>query len=521
MTDAELAQAKPSRLLRILNAIEIAGNKLPDPVSLFIIAIAIVMVLSALFAAMGTSAINPATGEPVAAVSLLESAQIRRLFTQLPQVFTSFPPLGVVLVVIIGVGLAERAGLFNAALRSFVRVVPRPMMTLAIVFAGVQSNIASDAGYVVLIPLAAAVFAASGRHPIAGLSAGFAGVAGGFAANLSITTGDGLLSGLTQAAAQLIDKDYVVQITSNWYFMASIVPVYTIVGTLICEWIVEPRLNAGPAWLRIAPDEDDGDQARREGRGLRGAGIALLIVLALIAWLAWSPGAPLRGDDGSFEPLFRSMVAIMFLVFLACGLGFGVGAGTIKSDRDAVSLAGKGVGEISAYLVLAFFAAVFVALFGWSNMGSLLAISGAEGLKNAGLDGAPVVLLFAVILLAMGTDLLVGSASAKWAILSPILVPMFMLLGIAPEATQAAYRVGDSTTNMITPFMSYFPLILVMARKYMPDYGIGSMIALMLPYTVAFFLASGVFFIVWYSLGIPFGPGVENVYEFKGARSVP
>jgi aminobenzoyl-glutamate transport protein len=512
MTDAANAQEKPSRLLRILNAIEAGGNKLPDPVTLFIISIGIVMVLSAVLAGQGTSSINPATGEAVAAVSLLDAAQIRRLFVELPQVLTSFPPLGIVLVVIIGSGLAERAGFFAAALKGLVRAVPKPLMTLTIVFAGVQANIASDAGYVVLIPLAAAVFASAGRHPVAGLSAAFAGVAGGFAANFAITPGDGVLSGMTQAAAQLIDKSYTVEITANWYFLSAIVPVYVIVGTLICEWIVEPRLNAGPKWQPVAPPPIDTDQDRREARGLRFAGIGFLSVVALVTWLAWGPGSPLRGDDGSFEPLFRSMVAIMFLVFLACGVGYGVGAGTIKSDKDAVALAGKGVGEISAYLVLVFFAAVFVALFGWSHMGSLLAISGAETLKGAGLEGAPVILLVAVILLAMGCDMLIGSASAKWAILSPIIVPMLMLLGIAPEATQAAYRVGDSTTNMITPFMSYFPLILVMARKYMPDYGIGSMIALMLPYTVAFFLASGAFFVLWFLLGMPFGPGVESVY---------
>lgn len=510
MTDTTAAQEKPTRLLRFLNAVERVGNMLPDPVSLFIISIIIVMVLSALL--QGTTAVNPATGEPVAAVSLLEAAQIKRLFMELPQVLTSFPPLGIVLVVIIGSGLAERSGFFAAALKGLVRAVPKPLLTLTIVFAGVQANIASDAGYVVLIPLAAIVFASVGRHPVAGLSAAFAGVAGGFAANFAITPGDGILSGMTQAAAALIDKSYKVEITANWYFLSALVPIYTIVGTLVCERIVEPRLNAGVPWTHVAPPPADKDQDAREARGLRYAGLGFLMVVALIAWLAWAPGAPLRGDDGSFEPLFRSMVAIMFLVFLACGLGYGIGAGVIKSDKDAVSLASKGVGEISAYLVLVFFAAVFVALFTWSNMGTLLAISGAETLKGAGLDGAPVVLLFSVILLAMICDMLVGSASAKWAILSPILVPMFMLLGIAPEATQAAYRVGDSTTNMLTPFMSYFPLILVMARKYMPDYGIGSMVALMLPYTVAFFLASGTFFVLWYSLGLPFGPGVESVY---------
>ena len=510
MTDTTAAQEKPTRLLRFLNAVERVGNMLPDPVSLFIISIIIVMVLSALL--QGTTSVNPATGEPVAAVSLLDSAQVRRLFMELPQVLTSFPPLGIVLVVIIGSGLAERSGFFAAALKGLVRAVPKPLLTLTIVFAGVQANIASDAGDVVLIPLAAVVFASAGRHPVAGLSAAFAGVAGGFAANFAITPGDGILSGMTQAAAALIDKSYKVEITANWYFLSALVPIYTIVGTLVCERIVEPRLNAGAPWTPVAPPPADAAQDGREARGLRLAGICFLMVVALIAWLAWAPGAPLRGDDGSFEPLFRSMVAIMFLVFLACGLGYGVGAGVIKSDKDAVSLASKGVGDISAYLVLVFFASVFVALFTWSNMGTLLAISGAETLKGAGLDGTPVVLLFSVILLAMMCDMLIGSASAKWAILAPILVPMFMLLGIAPEATQAAYRVGDSTTNMLTPFMSYFPLILVMARKYMPDYGIGSMVALMLPYTVSFFLASGAFFVLWYSLGIPFGPGVENVY---------
>ncbi|MBP6011455.1 MAG: AbgT family transporter [Alphaproteobacteria bacterium] len=501
---------EPGRLVRVLNAVERVGNRLPDPVTLFILSIAIVMVLSALL--QGMTAVNPATGAEVTALNLLDSAQIRRLFVELPQVLTSFPPLGIVLVVIIGSGLAERSGFFAAALKGLVRAVPPPFLTLTIVFAGVQANIASDAGYVVLIPLAAIVFASVGRHPVAGLSAAFAGVAGGFAANFAITPGDGILSGMTQAAAALIDKSYKVEITANWYFLAALVPVYTIVGTLVCERIVEPRLNAGQPWTPVAPPPVDANQDAREARGLRFAGIGFLIVVALVASLAWAPGAPLRGDDGSFEPLFKSMVAIMFLVFLSCGIGYGVGAGSIKSDKDAVALASKGVGEISGYLVLVFFAAVFVALFTWSNMGTLLAIGGAATLKGAGLDGAPVVLLFSVILLAMVCDLLIGSASAKWAILSPILVPMFMLLGIAPEATQAAYRVGDSTTNMITPFMSYFPLILVMARKYMPDYGIGSMVALMLPYTVSFFLASGTFFVGWYLLGLPFGPGVETVY---------
>ncbi|NWH07617.1 MAG: AbgT family transporter [Alphaproteobacteria bacterium] len=513
MSILEETGARPTLTIRVLNAIERAGNRLPDPVSLFILAIIGVILYSHYLASAGAFAVNPATGETVKAISLLEPAQIRRLFVEAPQIFASFPPLGVVLVIIIGVGLAEWAGLFNAALRGLVKAVPSHLLTFTLVFAGVQSSIASDAGYVVLVPLAAVVFASVGRHPVAGMSAAFAGVAGGFAANLSITTGDALLSGLTQAGAQLIDEDYTVALTANWYFMAAIVPVYALIGTIICDRIVEPRLDAGPAWVRIAPPTDDPHAMRRERLGLRLAGLAFLLVIGLTVFLAFEPGSPLRSDAGGFDPLFRGMVAIMFLVFLACGLAYGIGAGTIRSDREAVELAGKGVGEISGYIVLAFFAAIFVALFSWSNMGVLMAIAGAEALKSAGFESMPVLLLIAVILVAMGTDLLIGSASAKWAILAPVIVPMLMLLGVAPEVTQAAYRVGDSTTNMITPFMSYFPLILVIARKYRPDFGIDSMIALMLPYTVAFFIGSGAFFVAWYLLGLPFGPGVESVYR--------
>lgn len=515
MTDVTTPTDKPGRLRRVLDAIERAGNKLPDPVTLFIISIGILMVVSSLMAASGVGAVNPADGKPIAAISLLHADQIRRLFTELPQIFTGFPPLGIVLIMMIGVGVAERAGLFSAALSGLVKAVPKPLLTLTIVFAGCQASIASDAGYVVLIPLSAAVFAASGRHPIAGLSASFCGVAGGFTANLSITTLDGLLSGLTQAAAQLIDPDYQVAITANWFIMMALVPVIAVVGTIVCERIVEPRLNAGPAWINPAPVEEDETRAGRERRGLRAAGITFLVYGAFIAFLAWEPGSALRDPvDGDFDPLLRGLIGVLFLAFLLMGLAYGVAARTIRSDRDAVKMASQGVAEMGSYLVLAFFAAVFVTLFAWSNLGALMAISGAEFLKSIGAGGLPILIM--VILIAMGTDLLVGSASAKWAILGPVLVPMLMLVGISPEATQAAYRLGDSTTNMITPFMTYFPLILIVAQRYRPDFGIGSMIALMLPYTVSIFLASTTLFTVWYLLDIPFGPGISRSYTVGG-----
>lgn len=514
MTDVTTTD-RPGRLRRILDAIERAGNKLPDPVTLFIISIGLLMVISAFMAASGVGAVNPADGKPIAAVSLLDAAQIRRLFTELPQIFTGFPPLGIVLIMMIGVGVAERAGLFSAALAGLVKAVPKPLLTFTIVFAGCQVSIASDAGYVVLIPLSAAVFAASGRHPIAGLSASFCGVAGGFTANLSITTLDGLLSGLTQASAQLIDPAYQVAISSNWFIMMALVPVVSIVGTLICERIVEPRLNAGPAWIDPAPLEIDDTRAARERRGLRWAGLTLLAYAGFIAFLSWAPDSALRDPaDGDFDPLLRGLIGVLFLAFLLMGLAYGIAARTIRNDRDAVRMASQGVAEMGSYLVLAFFAAVFVTLFAWSNLGALMAISGAEFLKSIGAGGLPILIM--VILIAMGTDLLVGSASAKWAILGPVLVPMLMLLGISPEATQAAYRLGDSTTNMITPFMTYFPLILIVAQRYRPDFGIGSMIALMLPYTVAIFIASTTLFAIWYSLDIPFGPGVLRGYILLG-----
>jgi aminobenzoyl-glutamate transport protein len=510
MTDIT-ASDKPGRLRRVLDGIERAGNKLPDPVTLFICSIALLMVVSAIMAAEGVGAFNPADGTPINAVSLLSPDNLRRLFTELPSIFTSFPPLGVVLTMMIGVGVAERAGLFSAALGGLVRAVPRALLTFTIVFAGCNASIASDAGFVVLIPLSAAVFAASGRHPIAGLSASFCGVAGGFTANLSVTTLDGLLSGMTQAAARLIDPAYVVPITSNWFIMMALVPTVAITGTLICERIVEPRLNAGPKWVNPAPFEDDPTRRSRERRGLRAAGLTLLAFIGLIAFLAWSPTSALRDPKtGGFEPLLRALITVLFLGFLLMGLAYGIAARTIRSDKDAVRMAAQGLSEMGAYLVLVFFAAVFITLFAWSNLGALMAINGAAFLKSAGAGGLPI--LIAVILIAMGTDLLIGSASAKWAILSPVLVPMLMLIGISPEVTQAAYRLGDSTTNMITPFMAYFPLILIVAQRYRPDFGIGSMIALMLPYTVAVFIASTTLFIVWYSFDIPFGPGTLRDY---------
>jgi aminobenzoyl-glutamate transport protein len=491
----------------LLDGVEWAGNKLPDPVTLFAIAIGLVIGLSAYYAGTGLSVTHPGTGKEVAAVSLLDVEQVRRLFTDMTKVFAEFPPLALVLMMMIGVGVAERSGLIGAALSGVVRSTPKSLLTGAIVFAGVMSSLAADAGYVVLVPLAAAIYAASGRHPLAGLAAAFAGVAGGFSSNLLVTPLDPLLSGLTQAAAQIIDPAREVKATANYFLMMALVPLFTLVGWWVTDRIVEPRLEGSTPWQMpggAQPNERSELDARRERRGLAFAGIVALALIAGFTWLSSGPGMPFRGDDGSIEPLLRSLVSILFVSFLLCGLAYGIAAATITSDKDAVKMMNAALGDMGGYIVLAFFAAVFIALFNWSNLGVIMSVNGAEFLKGLGFVGLP--LLVSIIFVSAGINVLIGSASAKWAILAPVFVPMLMQLGISPEWTQAAYRLGDSMTNPITPLLAYFPLILITAQRYVPQAGIGSMVALMLPYSIAFALSSTALFALWFAADVPLGP---------------
>lgn len=498
------AKARVGLGARALNAVEWAGNKLPDPVTLFVLAILTVIGLSAYYAASGLTVVHPGTGKEVVAVNLLETDQIRRLFTEMTKVFAEFPPLALVLMMMIGVGVAERSGLIGAALGGVVRVTPPSLLTAAVVFAGVNSSLAADAGYVVLVPLAAAIYASSGRHPLAGLAAAFAGVAGGFSANLLVTPLDPLLAGLTQAAAQIVDPAREVKATANYFLMVALVPLFTLVGWWVTDRIVEPRLTAGTPWQSPAPQDTSGEH-KASGFGLFLAGVVAIGLTALFASLAWEPGTPFRGDDGSFEPLLRSLVAILFISFLLCGLAYGIASATIRSDKDAVKMMSQSMSDMGGYIVLAFFAAVFIALFNWSNLGVILSVNGAEWLKGMGLVGLP--LLVAIVFVAASINILIGSASAKWAILAPVLVPMLMQLGISPEWTQAAYRLGDSMTNPITPLLAYFPLILITAQRYVPNAGIGSIVALMLPYSIWFGISSTALFALWFTLQWPLGPG--------------
>lgn len=494
---------------RWLNRIERAGNRLPDPVSLFALFCLAVLVVSAIGAALGWTVVHPTTGKTIAATSLLNAEGLRRIVTQATQNLANFPPLFTVLVAMIGVGVAEASGLLSAVLRRIALATPRALLPPVVVFLSVMSSIAADVGYVVLIPLAAMLFAAAGRHPLAGLAASFAGVSGGFSANLLLGTLDPLLAGITEVAARLVDPTYTVNAAANYYFMAASVFVVTGLGWWVTARIVEPQL--GPWQGASSAPVHDADLSTQEQRGLRWALISLAVLAALVFLAVVPEGAPLRDPQtGSIipSPFLNGLVPLILLVFLVPGLAYGVGAGTFKNDRDVAKSMGDSVATLGYYIVLSFFAAQFIAWFNWSQLGFITAVNGAAGLKSLGLG--PLPLMVGIVLLSGTINLVMGSASAKWAVLAPVFVPMFMLMGVAPETTQLAYRIGDSVTNIITPLMAYFPMVVAFARRYRSDVGIGTLTAMMLPYSIVLAIGWTLFMLAWLALGIPIGPGVPT-----------
>jgi aminobenzoyl-glutamate transport protein len=508
------ARPRPSAVLHALDLLERAGNRLPNPVTMFIVMAATILAASAVAAGLDVSVRHPRSGETIRAVSLLTRDGVQRIFGECVKNFVTFAPLGTVLAAMIGIGVAERAGLIAALLRLVVVVTPRRLMTAAVVFAGMLSHLAADAGFVILPPLAGALFAVLGRHPLAGVAAAFAGVAGGFSANVLPSTLDVLLAGLTQESARLIDPRHEVQVVCNYYFLAASVPMLTALGAWVTTAIVEPRLGAWPGAAPAALERPD----PAERRGLAAAGLTLLATLGLFALLVAPSWGPLRAEGATtlerIKPFLNSMVALILIAFLLPGLAFGAAAGRIRSDHDAVRMAGETMGTMGPYIVMAFAAAQFVKYFEWSNLGTILALAGASTLRSLHVEGAPLFLAF--IALTMAFNLLIASASAKWTIMAPVFVPMFMLLGVSPEATQILYRVGDSVTNVITPLNPYFPLVLAFAQRYDPRIGIGTMVAMMIPYAVAFGLAWTVMVITWLTLGLPVGPGAGLQYSGAG-----
>jgi aminobenzoyl-glutamate transport protein len=500
-------------LYRMLDFIEVVGNALPHPATLFALFAASVVVGSAIVGSLDLTATHPSTGKEIVPVSLLNGDGLRRMVTSVVTNFTGFVPLGTVLVAMLGVGVAEGSGLLTAALRTLVLAAPRRLITLVVVFAGVLSNAASEAGYVILIPLGAIIFHAFGRHPLAGLAAAFAGVSGGYSANLVLGTVDPLLAGITQEMARIIDPTYTVNPAANYYFMAASTFVITILGTLVTEKIVEPRLG------QYAGEEESlamEGLKPEERRGLKIAAFTVLLFAGLLAIATIPEGAVLRNPETGdllHSPFLNGIVTIIFLVFLLPGVAYGIATRSIRNDTDVIKAMGKSMSGLGVYIVLVFFAAQFVAYFSWTNLGIITAIKGAELLKAIGLTGIPLILCFIVVASLM--NLFMGSSSAKWAVMAPIFVPMFMLLGFTPELTQAAYRIGDSATNVITPMMSYFALIIAFAQKYTKDAGIGTIIATMLPYSIIFLIGWSLFLIAWISLDIPVGPGAGLYLEQK------
>ncbi len=490
---------------RLLGYVERGGNALPEPVTLFFIFIGITMLASLIVSLFGVSVTHPRTDEVIMVESLFSGDNIQRLFTDMADTFAEFPPLGLVLVVMLGIGVADKSGFIGAALGSFMRAVPDWLLTIAVVFTGIMSNVAVDAGYVVVIPLGALLFYGAGRHPLAGLAAAFAGVSAGFSANLAPSALDVLLASFTEPAAHVIDPEYAVTALANYYLIVALVPVFVIAGWLVTDYVVEPYLG------EYEPPEDfEEDPSTNEEltdaqkRGLRWGAITFVAAMIGAALMIIPENGALRGPDGGFEPAFNAIVGLMVVIFFLPGLVYGIITQKIEKDKDVTDMMADTMSDLGVYIVLAFAAAHFVAMFSWSNLDMVVAITGAEFLEWLNLSGIPLIVAF--ILVSAFINLFVGSASAKWAIMGPTFVPMLMLLGYSPELTQAAYRIGDSFTNILTPLLPYFPLIIVFAQRYERKAGIGSIIAIMLPYSIVFGIVGTLLLVLWIFFGIPLGP---------------
>ncbi|MBX3292039.1 MAG: AbgT family transporter [Acidobacteria bacterium] len=499
---------------RILDRIERIGNAIPNPAFLFFILAMLALLLSGVVSWAGLSVTHPGTGEEVKAVNLLTVEGLHKILTGLVTNFTGFAPLGVVLVGIMGIAVAEASGLISAGLRILVLSSPRRLLTAVVVFAGVISNMASDIGYVVLTPLAAMLFLAVGRHPLAGLAAAFAGVSGGFSANLLLAPTDALLAGLTQEGARIIDPSYIVTPAANYYFLAASTFLVTILGTWITEKVIVPKL--GEYKGEVKPESLD-RLSRDEKRGLY-ATLAVTAVIVGVVLLGLVPENGFLRDlkTGSVlrSPFLTGIISFIFFGGVVLGCVYGFVSRSFKGIDDVIRAMENSMRTMSVYLVLAFFAAQFVAFFNWSNLGIILAVEGAEFLRSMQLGGVTLIISF--VILSILLDLFIGSASAKWAVMAPVFVPMLMLLGYSPELTQACYRIGDSVCNIITPLMSYFPLIVAFAQKYDPKAGIGTIMSMMMPYSFVFFIGWTIFLVIWFLFELPLGPGAGIYYEFGG-----
>ncbi|HIX00382.1 MAG TPA: AbgT family transporter [Candidatus Nesterenkonia stercoripullorum] len=508
---------KPKRRFfqRFLDIVEKGGNKLPHPATLFALLALFVVVLSWVFSRLDVAVDAPGTGERVEVNNLLSQSGLESMFTSAVDNFIGFAPLGVVLATMLGIGMAEQSGLIGTALKSFITSIPKTLITGAIVFAAIMSSVASDAGYVVLPPLAAILFMALGRHPLAGIAAAFAGVSAGYSANLLLSGTDVLLGELTIEAAGTLDPEYADQmnLAMNWWFIIVSTVLLTVVGTLVSQFVVEPRLGEWKGEGVLTSDDSASLKVSSvEKKGLLWAGISLVITLALMALLIVPQNAPLRGEDGGVvqSPFMDSLVIVIIVAFFVPGLVYGIVTRVVRNDTDVVNLLSKTLAGMAVFLVLAFTAGQFIAYFEESNLGTVISVLGAEYLDASNLTGLPLVLAFIAFVALV--NLFVGSASAKWAMMAPVVVPIMMQLGYSPEFTQAAYRVSDSATNILSPLMTYFALVIAVAQKYDKKIGIGSLISVMLPYSLWFMGTWTAMLLGWMALDIELGPNAPIYY---------
>jgi aminobenzoyl-glutamate transport protein len=515
-----------SRLTRLLDTVERLGNKLPDPAILFVLALVLVWALSAFLAGVAFPELDPRNGEPIRVNSLLQGTSLTAFAAAMVNTFVTFPPLGVVLVAMLGLGVAEHSGFLGAILRAMLAVTPQKLLTPALVAVGILRHVAVDAGYVLVIPLGGAIFYAAGRHPLAGIAAAFAGVSGGFSATLFLPSSlDPLLAGFTQAAARVIDPSYVVNPLNNYFFTTTSAFLVILVGWFLTDRVIEPRLK------RVSPVDTDGEALPHlerlgpaERRGLLWAVVAMGLAIVLFALTLLPATSPWRAPEAagpevagrlavSQAPVMQSIVPLIFVFFLIPGIVYGYKAGQFKSHRDVIGGMSKAMSGMGYYVVMAFFCAQFIYAFGASNLGALLAIKGANWLRDLSMPLG--VTLFGIILLTAFVNLAVGSASAKWGLIGPVMVPMLMQLAVSPDLTQAAYRIGDSTTNIITPLMPYFPLVVVFCQRYVKATGIGTLIAMMLPFTVTLITLWTLLLLAFWGLDLPLG--VQSTYSYPPA----
>lgn len=506
---------KKGLVAKSLDFIEKAGNKLPDPAVLFFILMLIIWGLSAILSNFTFSEIDPRTGSALQVINLLQGDSLASFLSNMVTTFTGFAPLGIVLVAMLGVGVADNSGFINAGLKTMLTFTPKKLLTPAIIFVAIVSHTAADAGYVLVIPLGAIIFMAAGRHPLAGIAAAFAGVSGGFSANPIPSGIDPLLQGFTQSAAQIIDPSIELNPLNNWFFTAASTLIVILVGWYITDKIVEPRLNKN-----AVVDMDEKDQPKMEELNKKEKKAflfaTLTMLLSLVGLFLWvlPESSAMRSPEGEITafsaPLMRSIVPLIFIIFLIPGVVYGLMSGAFKDSKDIIASMTKSMTSMSYYIVMAFFCALFIDAFVKSNLGALLALKGAAVLQSMSMSAE--ITIVAIIFLVAIVNLFIGSASAKWALLSPIFVPMLMQLGISPDLTQAAYRVGDSVTNIITPLMPYFPLVVVFCQKYVKNTGIGTLTSMMMPYSIGLGIIWTIFLLLYWALGFPLG--LQATYEY-------